>query len=269
MPDANALSSDALSSRIVFAIPVASDCIDKASAYFAQWKKMGYATAALLDTDGDGVPENCDVSLRCNSYEGYAWAVNVLADMLTLPEFGGYDWLIIGGHDVLPDPNYYAGTIAEECLSHFGGTFGVMQPCGDAYGALADKSACVSAWIGADFCKRFGPLHSGYFHFWADTELKEVAEREGVLWWRDDLTQYHDHHLRHPKAKGDPSHPPHLSRAVSHHDADKALFEARKTAGFPVLDPLSCAGISTLVQNSCRNGNEIYQVTDPPHWNLP
>jgi hypothetical protein len=204
---------------VVFAIPVAVDDIDRAGQTFRLWRRQGYQTAALID--GDEAPGNCDAVIR-RPYEGWAWAVNRLCT--TLQEF---EWIVTGGADVLPDPTRTADGIEAECYDHFGGTYGVMQPVGDPYGALGNLSACVSPWLGKQWRERH-PLHEGYWHFWADTELAAVAGSRGRLWWNHEITQRHDHWARKRRER-----PRHLDRAVERHAADKALFELRKSAGFP------------------------------------
>lgn len=214
------------SSRVWFAIPVAQACVKEAQLTFEEWNALGYNCIALVD--GPCHPYNC-VCREVTTYMGWAWATNLLAEFLG----SQFDWLVAGGHDVFPHPDLKAVEIAAQCLDHFKGTYGVMQPCGDAYGALADRSACVSAWIGRDFCEKHGPFHEGYFHFWADTELKHVATKAVTsngasgLWWRDDLAQYHDHHLRRPGAR-----PEHLKEANARAKDDEALFLRRKAMAF-------------------------------------
>ena len=216
------------SGKVWFAIPVAQGCVEDASRTFEEWRSLGYNCLALVD--GPEQPQRCVVLRRPLEYQGWAWATNLLAQSLK----GHFSWLVAGGHDVLPHPDLSAQAIAAQCKEHFAGTMGVMQPCGDIYGALADKSACVSAWIGADFCAKYGPFHEGYFHFWADTELMHVAARDKCLWWRDDLTQFHDHHARKPRPAGQKwTHPKYLNKAAEMGKIDEALFLRRKAMGFP------------------------------------
>src|SRR5690349_13490060 len=212
VPSVTVASRYRRTSKVWFAIPVAQACVDEAQRTFEEWNALGYNCIALVN--GPKHPENC-VCREVSTYLGWAWATNLLAEFLG----SQFDWLIAGGHDVFPHPDLKAAEISAQCTEHFKGTFGVMQPCGDAYGALADKSACVSAWIGRKFCTKHGPFHEGYYHFWADTELKHVAEIENSLWWREDLSQYHDHHLRKPGAR-----PTHLREANARAKADGALF---------------------------------------------
>jgi len=205
--------------NVVFAIPVAADDIGRANRTFKLWADQGYKTAALVD--GNDAP-NCDVVVQHSPYCGWAWAVNHLAEVLA-----GFNWLVTGGADIFPDPSRTADQVAAECLDHFGGTFGVMQPVGDPYGALETQTACVSPWLGREWRERH-PMHEGYYHFWADAELAQVAGAAKRLWWHHGITQRHDHWAR----TGAPC-PGHLAKAQERHAKDWELFERRKAAGFP------------------------------------
>jgi hypothetical protein len=220
-----------MTAPVYYAIPTANP--DKCAATFAKWRAMGYRTAALID--GPFVPVvNADLTVHVDKYEGYAHAVNILCERLA-----DVDWLITGGDDVFPDRTKRADEIAAECTAHFGGTFGVMQPAGDKYGALEDKSAAVSPWLGRDFRQRVnggnGPYWEDYRHFYSDTELAAVATRLGCMWWRDEIVQFHDHWIR----KGERV-PEHLVKWQNNPIVSKPLFERRRAAGFPgheLLEP--------------------------------
>ncbi len=221
--------------KVYFAIPVASADVVRAGVTFARWREMGYQTAALID-GASPKPDNCEV-IRVERYEGWAKSVNMLAKIVCHDA----DWIVSGGADMTCDPSKRAEVIAAEAVEHFGGTFGVLQPSGDKYGALARKFACVSPWLGREWCDRayggLGPIHAGYWHFWADTELRAVAEKCGRLWWRDDLTQYHDHWIRRGEAQ-----PEYLNHAADANDRDKELFRVREAQGFPDSEPLAMVG---------------------------
>lgn len=107
-----------------------------------------------------------------------------------------------------------------------------MQPAGDRYGAIETKTACVSPWIGREFREKVyagrGPFHEGYRHIYADAELMAVAERLGCLWWRSDLTQYHDHYARRGERR-----PKHLQHVIDEVVEQQALFDERMAAGWP------------------------------------
>ncbi len=213
--------------RTIYAIPVAASDVEMAGVTLEKWKRRGYHTAALIDGDTP-IPANAEIVLRVDEYHGWAWAVNKLCWLLL-----EYEWIITGGADVLCDSDHDPADIADECNQHFGGTFGVMQPAGDAYGAIADKTAAVSPWIGRDFRRKAyggrGPLWEGYWHTFADTELASVADQLGCMWWRDDICQFHDHWARRKNA----TRPEHLIRAAEMGAQDEALFNQRKAEGWP------------------------------------
>lgn len=146
-------------------------------------------------------------------------------------------------------------------------TFGVMQPTGDDWSDVHEgkKSRIIeriagSPWMGREFCRRMnggaGPLWPEYTHCFEDEELQNVAQKLGVFWQRPELTHLHHHWMRRRpetvtiedprtpyfprKVTRDPEPPAHLTEATSkaHWDKYKALFEARKAAGFPGHEPI-------------------------------
>lgn len=136
-------------------------------------------------------------------------------------------------------------------------TFGVMQPIGDDFGAnpAAQDPAmrtpyihrvAGSPWIGREFAERInggnGPLWPEYWHCGEDEELQAVAIMLGVFWQRPDLTHKHMHWARPlPGERMAPASrmPAFLERANSAEEwrKYKALFNARKAAGFPGHQP--------------------------------
>jgi hypothetical protein len=127
-------------------------------------------------------------------------------------------------------------------------TLGVTQPTGDRWGekngeATIDRIA-GSPWMGREFCRRMyhgsGPMYNGYYHNFADEELQCVAQKLGVFWQRRDLIQEHRHWAR---PRGDWRDAPEWAKKIndprfSDWDKSKALFAARKAAGFPGHEPL-------------------------------
>lgn len=190
-------------------------------------------TAAFID--GPNAPDNCDLVRHSRTYNGWAHAVN----SLSLWVRSACNWIVTGGADNFPVENKVADEIAAECNAHFGGTFGVMQPAGDKWGALdgSQQPACTSPWLGAEWCRRMyggnGPLWEGYPHYYADAELYDVAKMLGRLWWRDDLTQFHAHYLR----RHEPT-PEHLHKWQKTVPMSKALYLDRLSKNFPGHEPL-------------------------------
>jgi len=240
----------------------------------ALWRDSGASCPASADLACDGL---CGVG--GGQYPGYAVAVNHLIELVMKVDSDA-EWFIAAGDDVLPDPKVPAEKIAAQCQGyftklHYGNeahhaaeigplsTFGVCQPTGDRWqdtphsrvrygenrGALIDR-VCGSAWYGREYCRRMyggkGPLFEGYRHMFVDEEAQEVAIRMGVLWQRRDLTQLHQHALRHPEpgklanAADLVVKAPHAVKwnTSEHWNESRKMFEERKAAGFPGHEPL-------------------------------
>jgi hypothetical protein len=135
----------------------------------------------------------------------------------------GVSICVIGGDDISPDPSHPASEIAASFLKRFPDLYGVMQPTGDPYGDTG--RAAVSAWVGAEFVRRHGPLHSGYHHYYADRELADLARSKGVYWEAPEYTQYHDHWTRNGGQKP--------SGGGEAHKHDRLLYETRSRKGLP------------------------------------
>jgi hypothetical protein len=243
-------------------VPEVNACLDA-------WHERGYRTAVLREPK-DGLT-NAIVQLSTSAYQGWPRSVNLLVGYVCASASDA-DWFVSGGDDYWPDPNKTADEIAAECKDYFatrlpgevnykgGGydpLFGVMQPTGDRWGELRAFDAhgqglmeatidriAGSPWMGREFCRRMysgaGPLYNGYFHNFADEELQCVAQKLGVFWQRRDLTQEHRHWAR---PRGDWRDAPEWARKINHPlESDwmrsKALFAARKAAGFPGHEPL-------------------------------
>lgn len=245
---------------------------------FEAWSKMGYRIAmARQRADGivDGDYTHDPLVMEVSGYRGWARSVNLLVGIV-MARHPEAEWFVTGGDDYFPDPTKRAEEIAQECSAYFARlhagpeaaagvdlsdkrlaaacdgllrrTFGVMQPTGDRWGerngiATIDRIA-GSPWMGREFCRRMyhgsGPMYNGYYHNFADEELQCVAEKLGVFWQRRDLTQEHRHWAR---PRGDWRDAPDWAHKInnpqfSDWDKSKALFAARKAAGFPGHEPL-------------------------------
>jgi hypothetical protein len=231
----------------------------EATACLEAWRDLGYNTAVIRERSDGAV--NADMQLNTSLYQGWPRSVNLLIANVMAADCTA-EWFVTGGDDYFPDPQKKAGEIARECSDHFRNvniertgetidvhpTFGVMQPTGDRWGekngeATIDRIA-GSPWMGREFCQRMyhggGPLYNGYFHNFADEELQCVAEKLGVFWQRRDLLQEHRHWAR---PRGDWRDAPAWAHAInnpaqSDWNKSKALFAARKAAGFPGSEPL-------------------------------
>jgi len=237
---------------------------------FEKWRAMGYRLALLRQ--GESVGSLADVSFGVDKYAGWAKSTNILAKYVLVSDPTA-QWIVGGGDDTLPDPNYTADEIATQCGRYFyterwkrnGGygssigccdTFGVMQPTGDRWcdtpqsraqfgedrGAMIDRIA-GSPWMGREWCTRSyqgrGPMPDMHYHCWADEELQCVAERLGVFWQRRDLCHMHEHWLRdNPNITPDRVVPQSWPIAALDYVNGRALFEERKRLGFPGSNPL-------------------------------
>ncbi len=234
-------------------------CLPSARPYggtIPEWAAKGYRVAVWRNPSE---PIDADICL-CRPYEGYAVALNELCRQVLIMDSGA-EWLVATGDDTLPDP-HSAEEIAAECTHHFWKhaqtsfdiTFGVMQPTGHRWGegqggftnAPIDRVA-GSPWIGREFARRMyggaGPYWHEYRHQFVDEELQNVAIKMGVFWQRPDLIHFHNHWaLPREGERMAPSErmPAFLAEANSpeHWKKYRAIFEARKAAGFPGHSPI-------------------------------
>lgn len=198
----------------------------------SQWRNQDYRIAVFRDLTDE--PVHADIEAR-GKYHGYADAVNQLCATIIRNDPDA-QWIVTGGDDVLPDPNYTAEQIGQQCSEHFGGTFGVMQPTGDGHGI---ENICGSPWMGREWCQRInggkGPLWHEYHHNFVDNELQHVAIKLGVLWQRPELRHQHNNWMWTTQVR-----PAFLDRAYSASEWANAerIFYSRKDAGFPGHEPL-------------------------------
>jgi hypothetical protein len=211
-------------SEVWLAIPTAN--APQCAVTFADWKAMGYRTACLID-GATPIPDNADLVVRTPDYGGYGWAVNLLCRVLR-----DVPWVVTGGDDILPDLDHAPEAIARECEEHFNGTMGVMQPTGDPWNDNCISKCAGSPWMGREFRLRanlgLGPYCEDYRQYYDDTELMNVCQRAGIFWQRPDLTHTHEHWTKKKIPR-----PAYLEKAAAGHDRSKALFEKRRSEGFP------------------------------------
>ena len=212
----------------------------EATRCFEAWKEMGYKVAILRQ--GEPLEARvCDIQVPTPFYQGYPVSVNSLVACV-LGEDPHCEWVVYGGDDYYPDTTRTARQIAQECCDWFEGihpgkpTMGVMQPTGDRSMEGEIDTAAASPWIGREFCTTIyggrGPLWMGYWHYYTDRELQEVALLQGVFQQRRDLTQLHRHWTRLPGG----SPPSHLWEPIARMGKDRDLFYRRKADGFPGWD---------------------------------
>lgn len=206
-----------------------------------KWRAKGYKIAVLTDGSAPAwMPHYSDAWLHVDQYPGVWQSWNILAQAVLRLGAGA---AVLVGDDMDPDPNKTGDEILAEYLQRFPDGFGIMQPCGDMQGDLINGvpnsgRICGSPWVGRGWIRRSyygrGPVNASYTAFYADEELKLVAERLGILWMRPDLTQFHRHwSWRHlPKQE-------YHDRNQASWQADKAIFEAHRDAKFDAATPIS------------------------------
>lgn len=217
---------------------------ERAKAVAQKWKDMGYRMVFFQDYGTKPFTEELTI---CGAYNGYWRAMNSLADKLVAQTAITHrpDAVVFMGDDMEPDPTKTAEAICREYLKRFPTGLGVMQPCGDQQGMDVDPNhpelgripaaarICGSAWFGREWIQRSyngrGPTDDRYYHFYADESLKQVAEKLGVLWMRDDLTQMHKHWSWGHTERQDY----HKQTSSTWWEIDKAIYMASKAAGFP------------------------------------
>lgn len=215
--------------KVWYAIPTCN--IIRVNGTFLKWKKQGYLTAALVN----GLPRemaskvDADVIVYSEKYPGWPESVNILSRYLG----DAVDILVTGGDDIYPDPRHDAQEIASQFQARFGSSgFGVMQPTGEDWGGY-NRKICASPWFGKAWLNEGyggkGPLWREYNHFFADEELRELAQMLGILWQRDDLSQFHDHWSR----KGGPPKEGYQTALDKFWSKDETLFKMRKASKFP------------------------------------
>jgi hypothetical protein len=250
-------------SNVWLAMPSARS-VEQVEPILDTWRERGYKIALWRDSQQNANPHaDCLMFPNEAGYPGYAQASNLLVDFIIRHDPAA-NWIVCAGDDTLPDLNFTAQEIAQQCGEHFYSlqdghstgltratfTFGVMQPTGDRWGdnqpplkgAYIDR-ICGSSWFGREFAKRIyggkGLWWPEYFHMYADEEMFNIATKLGVLWQRPDLIHYHKHWGRKAGATKQDC-PAFLQRANSpeHWREAKALFERRRAAGFPGHEPL-------------------------------
>ena len=222
--------------EVWYAIPAANS--HKAPLTIPMWKAQGYHVALFIDTVSreQAISWGADLVVDDVPYEGYPKAFNYLATKVP------GDVVVTGGDDMFPDPDHDAQEIAAAFMDRFPDTYGVMQPAGDRWcddhptGLPLSERICGSPWIGRKFIEEAnqgnGPFWEGYWHFYADEEMRETTLAAGVLWQPKQFAHFHDHWSRGKSRLGvtgrfRPKMPPKQWRR------DQALFMQRQSENFP------------------------------------
>lgn len=205
---------------------------DRANAAVDAWSARGYHTLIYQDI---GVKACSADIVRFGQFPGYYRIINSLVEDALCE---GADIVTCAGDDMLPDPVSTAQDIGRFYLSLFPEGEGVLQACGDgqgidALGVPAAARICGSPTFGRDWITRSyegnGPFWDGYRSFYADEDLKEVAQRLGYLFMAHQFTFLHKHW-----SFGHMSRQFYQERNSNEHwQNDAALFAERKAEGFP------------------------------------
>jgi hypothetical protein len=210
---------------------------ENAQRVFPLWKAKGYKVCAFIDLHAP-VPYRKQIDLVLEGvYTGWPNVVNGMCRIL-LNHDPQSTAIVTGGDDMWPgDHDPQAEKIEMDFLYHFGGSCGIMQPTGDRWmldkdGKAASERICGSPWMGRDYILRAnggrGVFWPEYHQFFADEELRNVADKQRLLWQRSDLTHYHDHWSRRKVSR-----PEYLVKAQRGWAQDRELFHERQSQGFP------------------------------------
>lgn len=231
-----------MSYRVVVVMPVAHR--DRCWENLPKWVERGYEVVVSQDKYRFDLPAGVRLLPPTRSeYIGWPRAVNelvaaVLRDTPDYDDDAHEDKLLFvaAGDDMRPDPVLTAQQMAARYFTKFPDGCGVMQPTGDDWidslGRIAER-ICGSPIFGTGWALRaygggVGPLWPGYFNFYADEELLNVAKSLGLLWQDPGTAHYHDHVSR----TGKPYPETHAVTQARWED-DRRLFESRRDAGWP------------------------------------
>ncbi|MDX2114043.1 MAG: glycosyltransferase family 2 protein [Planctomycetota bacterium] len=250
--------------EVWYAIPSASAA--NCARTLPEWRARGYRVALLQDADKRFDAPADVIVAPFDAYPGYGRAINHLIRSV-VPSSAPI--VVTGGDDMFPEMSLTASEIAEQFLERFPDTFGVMQPTGDRFGPVA--SICGSPWIGRAFAERVnggaGPYCRAYFQLYEDQELHDVAEKLGVLWRRPDLCHLHRHWQR-AAGPGERAKPPeYLEKSLAREAESRAIYEARKSAGFPGHEPLPAGSAGALAGVSGARAGGLRIVAAMPARN--
>ena len=190
-----------------------------------KWRAAGYRTAILIDRGKIWESETApDKIIYGGKWQGFPHAINNLCHQTP------GDVVVCAGDDIYPSQEESPIMIREKFLERFPDSFGVMQPTGDRFGSI--DLCCPCPWVGRKFIeeayKGDGPYWEGYFHYFSDEEIQNVATLLGCFQQRPEISQYHDHWQRENGQR-----PPHMKKALQEWKKDKHLHKARETQNFP------------------------------------
>lgn len=223
-----------------FVVYPSADYYHKGLVCAKNWRQRGYQI--LIGDDGPlPTSPHPSIKIQCiptDPFPGYYKVINYLVRVAF--ELYDTDLVTCIGDDMDP-PKQDAQWIAMKYFERFPDGSGVLQGTGDRQGdtiegKVASERICGSPTFGRGWWRRGyggkGPFYDGYRSFYADEDLKLVAEKHGLLWQNPDITIFHRHWSWHGDKR------PYHERASLNWQADQDLFLRRKAEGFPGSEPL-------------------------------
>lgn len=205
-------------------------------AFGRAWIAKGYRVLIGLDRSkfkGFFVPEGFDATPLSEPFPGY---YQVIGDMVALAfNVCAADLVTVIGDDMLM-LTHMAEQVAEMYFKRFPDGYGILQATGDRQGEIIDGEwnsmrICGSPTFGRGWYERAyelpGGFPPGYRSFYADEQLKNDAQKRGVLWREPSIVIDHVHW-----AFGRTFKQPYHEKAQLNWEADQKTFKAR--FGVPV-----------------------------------
>jgi len=152
-----------------------------------RWKNAGYLPLVIMNKEHvkKGIPA---MVCAVEGYEGYYRAMNWACQSLV--EHERADIVVCISDRMRPPQNKRSEEVGQQFASRFRNGQGIMVPLQGA--ESGDLKPC-GPWIGKRFIQKYyggkGPYYERYFQFYGNRELFTVANRDGLLWLRDDLDQ--------------------------------------------------------------------------------
>lgn len=190
-----------------------------------KWKAAGFKLFA--DIECGLVP--CADETRMRAYDGHPRSSNrAIADCIAL----GADVVLNVNDDMYPIDMTADDLIRAWSFVFDLSTLGVMQCAGDMWGGMAWAAVCPA--VGREYAQRInggrGLYWPEYNHYFADQEIREVAERLGKFHLHTSLKIYHDHHTRGGR---DGLTAQNRAHTQSKHERDRQIYNSRLSANFP------------------------------------
>lgn len=197
---------------------------------FLKWysmlsKKHEYTFLITLDIDDETmntpriqeVLNKPSVILKYGEHKSKVEAINADIDSVD-----GFDILVLVSDDMIPQVNGYDDIIASNMVKHFPDYSGCLHFNDGRVGRRLNTLSI----LGKKLYDQLGYIyHPDYISLWCDNEFQQVTESMNKSVYIDTVIVKHDWESLHR----DPLN----SRNEAFYFRDKAIFDARKNAGFP------------------------------------